>query len=712
MSTSPSSQPARMAGPGWRQRLAHLPRETRDTFFLLAVIAATAAPHGAHLPVWCSVLTAVILLWRGLLAWRGQALPGRWSLGLMLLLVGTLTWLSHRTLIGREPGITMLVMLMAMKTLELRARRDAFIVFFLGFFLVLTQYLYSQSLLTALLSLLSVWALLTAVVLAQMPVGQPSLKLAAGQAARNTLIGLPLMVLLFLLFPRIGPLWGVPSDAVGRTGLSNEMQLGALSEIANDDSIAMRLRFDGPPPPRQALYFRGPVLSRFDGRQWRSRYQASRQMWRLPDAAEARASRPVPLGQPWHYELTLEPLRISVLPLLETGNETPGTLLDIDGLRLMRDSELQWHALRPITERLRLRQQAWLDYRSGAALSPLALEPYLALPPGLNPRTLGWAAELRRRLPQDERDDGTYAQSLVQAVLEHLRSQDYIYTLAPGRYGEDSPHLIDEFWMDRRLGFCEHFSAGFVVVMRALGVPARIVTGFQGADAELQDGYLVVRNSQAHAWAEVWISGQGWRRVDPTAAVAPDRVNLGNTLQPAPGVLAGALGEFNPTLWRGLRAVGRAWEQLNNRWQQHVLNYSRGDQFDLLKQLGWRSPDWQALAQLAAAVLAALAAAGAAWAGWSARPHDPWSRQRALVVAELRRLGLAAAEHQAPRHWAALVDSAYGGETALAGSLLQLERQRYQLAAAPPTLLARWQWRRELRRQARMLRPLPPSLKT
>lgn len=660
----------------WRQRLAHLPRETRDTLFLLFAIACTVLPHADHLPAWCTALTVAMLGWRGLLAWRGQTLPGRWSLGLMLALVAGLTLLSHRTLLGREAGITMLVMLMAMKTLELRARRDAFVVFFLGFFLVLTQYLYSQSLLTALWTLLSVWALLTALVLAQMPVGQPSLRLAAGQAARTTAIGLPVMVLLFVLFPRIAPLWGVPSDSVGRTGLSSEMQFGAMAEIANDDSIAMRLRFEGPPPPAGALYFRGPVLTRFDGRRWRAlgSPQAAIAAAAPITPAQAQAAAPQVQGNALRYELTLEPLRLSVLPLLEMSPQLPGSELQADGLTLRRSLDLQWLAPRPITERLRLGQQvAYLEHRSGVNTSPLALQPYLELPQGRNPGTLAWAASLRSQARFNGLENGPLAEALVAAVLQHLRQEEFVYTLTPGKYGETGEHLIDEFWLERRLGFCEHFSAGFVVVMRALGVPARIVTGFQGADPELQDGYLVVRNAQAHAWAEVWIEGRGWQRVDPTAAVAPERVDLSRVLSPTPGALAGAFTQINPALWRSLR---RGWETLNNRWQQTVLNYSRSDQFDLLKRMGWSSPDWQALGQLSAALIAALTLAGLLAQTWQRLSHDPWQRLQARVIRGLARSGIEAQAHQGPRQWAAMLEQVHGSHAAVE-LLRALDAARY-----------------------------------
>jgi transglutaminase-like putative cysteine protease len=666
--------------PGWR----HLPREARDTLYLLAVIALTIAPHALHLPPWASALSALMLLWRARLALAGAALPGRWPLLAALAVMLALTLATHHTLLGREAGITLLTMLMALKTLELRARRDAFVVFLLGFFLILTQFLYSQSLLSAALMLMSVWSLLTAVVLAQMPVGHPPLRLAAGVAARTALYGAPLVLLLFVLFPRIGPLWGVPSESIGRTGLSNQMQFGTMAEIANDDSIAMRLRFRGPRPDPEFLYFRGPVLTRFDGRQWLPAEVSTTASTRSPSFIQTEGSR-------LDYEITLEPLRLRVLPLLESSSVTPGKSLHVDELRITRHGDLQWQAERTVTERLRFESSAYLRYRAGIGESASTLAQALQLPSGLNPRIIQWAHQLRERPDLAQAD----ASVLVAAVLDHLRTQDFSYTLAPGRYGETSPDLVDEFWFDRRLGFCEHYAAAFVVAMRAMGVPSRVVTGFQGADPSEIDGYTVVRNSHAHAWAEYWAAGQGWQRADPTAVVAPDRVQLSRQLRPEPGLVATALGAVNPQLWASLR---RGWEGLNNRWNQWVLNYSRGQQFDLMKRLGWTAPDWQALGQLIAAVIVVLALLGMSWARWDARRRDPWERQRSRLIAALRSLGMNAQPHMGPRNLAMQLREQRGARAeALARLLEALERQRYAPGAQ---YLAPRPWWRDFKREA------------
>jgi transglutaminase-like putative cysteine protease len=606
-------------------------------------------------------MAGIILVVRARLALTGGSLPSRWTLVAVLALAVALTLVSEGTLLGKEAGVTMLVVLMALKTLELRARRDAMVVFLLGFFLVLTHFLYSQSVLTALAMLVSVWGLLTSLALAHMPVGQPSLRAASGVAVRAALLGAPIMVVLFMLFPRIGPLWGLPQDAGGRTGLSGTLSLGGVASLANDDSIALRVRFPQRLPAPESLYFRGPVLSDFDGREWRQRRYSG---WS--------GSAPTLLGPALPYEMTIEPSRLAMLPTLELTPDRPGSapVLDGFGVRARRDG--QWALDRPLAERVRVQAQAWPQYRIAADAPPLLLRDDVELPPSYNPRTLTWTAELRRR--PDLRDAD--ARALVDAVLAHIRSGNYTYTLEPGPYGRDA---IDEFWLDRQLGFCEHYAAAFVVIMRALDVPARIVTGYQGADRAPVDGWYAVRNSNAHAWAEVWLGGQGWVRVDPTAAVAPERIRQGLGLAPTPGFVAGTLGNVNPALAATLRAF---WERVDNRWNQWVLNYSRRQQFDLLESLGVKTPRWEDLAYVLAGLLSAAALGGAGWALWDRRRQDPWQRLQHAVRERLARVGVQVAAHDPPRTRAAHVRAALGpaGES-LARTLERLDHLRYGASA-------------------------------
>ncbi len=667
----------------WRQ----WPRDTRDTLFQLAVIGWTLVPHWGHLPFWCGALTAVVLVWRALLALGNGPLPARWKvLAVLVVAVGLTAW-SERTLLGREAGVMMLVVLVALKTLELRARRDAMVVFFLGFFLVLTHCLYSQSLLTALSMLVSTWGLLTALVLANMPVGRPPLRRAGAVAARSALLGLPLMAMLFLLFPRFGPLWGLPPDGVGRTGLSGSLRLGGVADLANDDTIAFRIRFDGAAPRPEALYFRGPVLSRFDGVEWQpSIFAMARAAPRLLDLRTS--------GAPVHYEMLLEPIRLALLPMLEaTPAPAGGAPLLVDWQPWL-GHDLQWHTDRLVGERLRLKAEAWTRFEHGRQIEEDELNSMRSLPPGFNPRSIAWAQQVRARLGDAD------ARTLAGALMAYVRQADFVYTLQPGSYGSDA---IDEFWLDRREGFCEHYATSFVVLMRAMGVPARVVTGYQGAEPPDADGFRVVRQSHAHAWAEYWSPDAGWVRADPTAAVSPDRVRASRSLPPQPGLVAGALNTMNPELANRLR---HAWERLDNRWNQWVMGYSRTRQFNLLRELGVQSPDWADVARVLVIAVSAVAGAGALWAWRDRHRQDPWTRLQGRVGSRLRAAGVPALPHHPPRTLAAMVRQRHGaaGE-ALALLLDGLDRRRYGPGGA--RLPERGWWAQVAREAGRLKAPRP-----
>ena len=641
------------------------PRETRDTLFQLAVIGWTVLPHLDHLALWCGALTALVLAWRAQLALSNGALPSRWKVIAVLVVALALTAWTERTLLGKEAGVTLLVVLMALKTLELRAKRDAVVVFFLGFFLVLTHCLYSQSLLTALAMLVSTWGLLTAQVLANMPVGKPPLWHAARLAARSALLGLPLMAALFLLFPRFGPLWGLPQDSGGRTGLSGTLRLGGMAELANDDSIAFRVRFAAGQPPPEALYFRGPVLSRYDGIEWLpSVFDGRRDLRRPPDLHTA--------GPAVRYEILLEPIRLPLLPLLEATPDNSASAPQLPGWSIWLSRDLVWHTDRLVGERLRFQAAGHLRFHHGQQIDSHELQSLRQLPAGFNPRTVAWAQQMQAQLGKVD------ARTLAAALMAHVRQADYVYTLQPGTYSGDA---VDEFWLDRRQGFCEHFATAFVVAMRAMGVPARLVTGYQGAEAPDVDGFRIVRQSHAHAWAEYWSAGEGWLRADPTAAVAPERVRASRPLPPRPGLMAGALTSMSPALANQIR---RAWELLDSRWNQWVMGYSRKQQFDLLERLGVRQPDWADLARALIGLVALLAAGGALWAWRDHHRQDPWHRLQRRLCQRLRQLGIAAGPHHPPRALAALVRKQHGdaGEP-LAQALEALDRRRYAVGGQP-----------------------------
>jgi transglutaminase-like putative cysteine protease len=656
------------------RKLNALPRDGRDTLFLLAVIGWVVLPQVGNLPLWCSCLTAGVLLWRGRLAWTSSPLPGRWwILGLLALTIGA-TLLTHRTLLGRDAGVTLIVVLFAMKTLELRARRDAFVIFFLGFFTMLTNFFFSQSLLTAAAMLVALMGLLTALVNAHMPVGKPPLLQAARTAGTMALVGAPVMVVLFLLFPRLAPLWGIPSDAVtGRSGLSSTMQVGNIAKLALDESIAIRIKFEGNPPPQQDLYFRGPVLTRFDGREWQPLQP------RLParfSVGVLGSPRVEVGGEPVRYEVTLEPSNRPWLMVLDATPRAPA----VPGMNTLLTQDLQWLTDRPVTDLLRYRAESYPTFRHGPASAAGVLPEYRELPAGFNPRTLQLAQDLRR----DPRYANADAPGLVQASMDLLRSGGYSYTLEPGVYGQ---HTADEFWFDRKAGFCEHIASSFVILMRALDVPARIVTGYQGGERNNVDGFWTIRQADAHAWAEVWLPGNGWTRVDPTSAVAPGRTGAFERLRAPQGAVATAFGAVNPTLAASLRA---AWEAVNNSWNQWVLNYTQSKQLDLLKNIGFTSPSWEDLAYVLLGLIVLVSLGGAIWTLWERSRHDPWLRLLQRAQQRLQKAGAVVPASAPPRQTAAVARATFGDAAqGVADWLLRLEAHRY--APHPQASLAKLQ---------------------
>jgi len=646
--------------------LTRLPRETRDTLFLLLVIGWIILPQAGHLPLWASALAAGMLLWRGGLAISGRTLPGRWVLRALLVAALAATWSTHRTLMGRDAGVTLMVTLLALKTLELRARRDALVVFFLGFFAMLTNFFHSQSLPIAAAMLVALLGLLTALVNAHRPIGQPSLRESAWTATRMTLAGAPVMLALFVLFPRFAPLWGVPSDAMlGRSGLSSSMEVGAMAELALDDNIAMRVKFEGAPPPQSQFYFRGPVLTDFDGRRWTATgggndFDATM----APGPGDLQIS-----GAPVRYEVTLEP---SGRPWLLTLDAAPRRPELPAAARVHMTADLQWLSYQPLTDLLRYRAASYPQFRYGLTGwdgKPRGdLAAFLRLPPGFNPRTLALAEAMRRQQADSD------APALVRAALERLRTGGYNYTLTPGVAGRDT---ADEFWFDAKAGFCEHIASAFVVLMRAAGVPARIVTGFQGGEMNPQDGYWTVRNADAHAWAEVWYADRGWVRVDPTGAIAPGRVGQSQLLRLPDGVLAGAVARLSPTLLAQLRA---GWETLNSGWNQWVLNYTQSRQFEILRNLGFNHPGWHDLGMVLGVLLLTAALAGRVWTRWERSRRDPWLRLLARARQRLSQAGVAAPPQATPRELLRRVQaSALPGplRRQLADWLLALEQLRY-----------------------------------
>lgn len=598
------------------------PLDARRIAWLMAVAACGLLPHASHLPGWLDAVATLLFTWRVAqlrLRWPGVSGPVKLLVVVACCAGVTLTF-GH--LFGREPGVALLALLLVLKLHELRSGRDGHAVVLLGYFMLLAAFMYSQTPAMATVLAMSM-TVITAALIAL--TGPPApVRTLLRQSAWMLAQALPFMLVLFVLFPRVpGPLWGLPLDAYGSTsGLSDNMAPGSISQLSLSGEIAFRVRFDGDAPAARELYWRGPVLTRFDGRTWRQ-----------GDTARHVSDHPAPLpGAAVAYEVTLEPNSRNWLFALETVSALPaGTRLSDDGQVLSGDI---------VRSRRRDRFESILSIRPGDAERSAHLQAALQLPAAGNPR----ARELARRL----RTQAGSPDATVDAALLLFRREPFVYTLKPPLLGVDG---IDEFLFDTRRGFCEHYAGAFVFLMRAAGVPARVVTGYQGGERNSVDDYLVVRQSDAHAWAEVWLRGEGWRRVDPTSAILPSRVERGladmDAGEPVPFVARADAG------W--LRALRHRWEATNNAWNQWVLSYDQQKQRELLSRLGMPAPDWRAMTIWMASLCALLALALTAWTLRRAGPDDPLARAWMRIDRTLRRSGLGREPWEGPMDYAARI---------------------------------------------------------
>ena len=599
-------------------------RDRRDTLFLMGAILLAVAPHVAHLPWWTSVGFFVLFTWRFGLVMSGRWLPRNSVRWVAALACAAAVFANYGTLLGRDAGVALLVLFLGLKLMEMRARRDLFVVIFLCFFLLLTAFFYSQSLLTAALTVVAVIGLTSAMLTMQF--GNREIPIFARLRTAGTLLtqALPIAALFFVLFPRVhGPLWGMPEDAwTGGTGLSESMSPGAIAELTDSDEIAFRARFDGPLPTPAQLYWRGPVFGRFDGREWTS----------LPRPPQPAAPQPV-RGNPAssvRYTVTLEPSNRTWLFALEA----PARVDPLPGGPALLTPEMQLLARERITERTRYRVESTLDYRLGLDETPAALHAWLDLPQGFNPRTLELAARWRAQ-------DGDAAR-LAERVLRMFRERAFRYTTKPPLLGRDS---VDDFLFGSQAGFCEHYASAFVVLMRAAGVPARVVTGYHGGELNPVDGFWLVRQADAHAWSEIWLASRGWVRVDPTSAVAPERIERGSRALRHAARDAG-LGLELPLL-DGLRFNLDA---LSNAWNQWVLSYDRKRQQQLLSSLGLAFDDWRDLVGLLAAGLALLLGGVALLTLHPRKPRDPIERCYAEFCQRMAAAGVVREPHETSNH--------------------------------------------------------------
>ena len=526
------------------------------------------APHLLRLPPWVSLLCVAVVMWRLYIAWHSLHLPPRWLLLMLSFIVVGGTFLTYGTILGRDSGVTLLSLLTAMKLMEIYSQRDAMIVVFLGYFIVITNFLYSQTILTALYMLLAV-LVITATLVGFNHISERQKTIVQIRFASVLLVqSIPLMLILFVLFPRVqGPLWGLPQDAYsGISGLSNTMTPGSISQLILSDEVAFRVNFEGVIPKPDQLYWRGPVFWYFNGKDWLPGKKTPRGFFKY-ERLENRVQYTVtlePHNNHWLFALDMP----AMLPPESTGS-----------------NDYQVLSRTPVRSRMRYKMTSYLSYTVGLDADEKELYRALQLPPdtniGGNKRARALAASWRQDIDGDE--------AIMRKALSMFRNQKFYYTLLPPLLGDNQ---VDEFLFDTLQGFCEHYSSSFVFLMRSAGIPARVVTGYLGGEINLIGNYMIVRQSDAHAWAEVWLKDRGWVRVDPTASVSPERINSG---------IATVVSYFDQlpmmvrTEFEWLRSMRMSMDAITNSWNQWILGYNPKRQVKFLSRVGMKAPDWTSM---------------------------------------------------------------------------------------------------------------------
>lgn len=625
------------------------------------VLAATAAcllPLLLQLPRALGIGFGAAAVLVAAASWR-RPLPA--ALRLLLGLGAILAVIAVSPGFGRDTACAVLAAMLALKPSETFSLRDGRSLVGFALFAPFATFLLDQGPASLLLALTAVLAALLA--LQQLAADQAGIRHAAGPRWRRAsmavlklvALGLPLALAAFWLFPRLAsPLWGLPERAIARPGLSDTMSPGGWLDLMNDDSPAARVQFFGTPPPREQMYWRGPVLWEFDGRTW---HRLRRLAW-WPAPAMA------PAGAGWAYRIELEPTEDRQLVALDLPTQVP------EGASIGADFSVQ--AAQPQHNVSRWEMRSAPPAASEPDLAPALRERALQLPAGFNPRTLALGRQWRREAGRVA--DGRSDAAIADRALAMIR-REFAYTLDVPLAGR---HEVDDFLFDRKQGYCEHFSSAFVVLMRAAGIPARVVTGYAGGYRNPIGDYWLVLRSDAHAWAEIWLPRRGWVRIDPTAAVAPERVfdTLGDRQPGRIGAFTGLVPMFNASDW------------LRRGWNDYVLGFNAQRQQRLFNPLG--------LGKLGARELtlsfAAIAALALGWMAWllarGEREQDPLLRAWHRLDRRYARLGRGRALHEAAHDWARRV----GADMPKAGQPLHALSLRFsdaRYAVPDPGALAR-----------------------
>jgi len=595
---------------------------------LLIVMALAMLPLVTEAPLWVVPVVAMFCLWRLFGEWRGWWLPGRIVLALLTLLVMSAILLDFHTLNGLQAGVPFLMVMLGLKALEIRQLRDLYVLNLLCWFMLATALLQSQELLTV-AYVIPALILVTASLL-DLSAGAKGVPMRWGLKTSGWYLAqaLPVALLAFVLFPRInGPLWSLPGASQGMTGLTETMEPGAISKLSQSDAVAFRVTFEGIPPLPWQRYWRGPVLSDFDGRRWSASNLFANHH---PAEGDQRVA-----GELLRYTVTLEANAGRRLYGLDMVVPNSKGFPRIAGESAQQANDLQLLVRDPLVNRERYTLQSGLNYQFQLALPADLRRLNTLIPKEAAPEAQKLAGRWRRQFSEPE--------AIVNAALEMFRNEPYVYTLEPPLLRRDP---VDQFLFETRRGFCEHFASSFVVLMRAAGLPARVVTGYQGG--EMNGDYMIVRQLDAHAWAEVWMAGQGWVRVDPTAAVAPNRIELGlaESVEAPEGLPNFAY--RTPSVLRNMRL---RWDALQSGWYEFVLGYGQDSQRALLSAISPWLASWQGMLLTLVIVAMLFFSALTIWLLWRDRSglEDPLARIWQQFQTRLARRGTQATAEMGPR---------------------------------------------------------------
>ena len=530
----------------------------------LYALVFSLAPHVQFLPWWITTAFLICAVWRFAIEKRRRPLPSTWIRAFLALLCFLGVLVSFGTVSGVGPGSALLAVMAALKLLETRKRRDQFVLLFICIFLVMSSLLREQYLWSLPYLIVGVFLIMTAWLRVSALAGE-SARRSFATGGRLVLTAVPLAIAMWIFFPRIAtPFWAVPMDTgTASSGISDSMSPGDISSLSLSDAVAFRVTFPGTVPEPRDRYWRGLVLTQFNGRTWSGNdpYRGARVNEQVKT-----------IGRQIDYQITMEPTRqpwVFSLDMPASWN-LPRTFMG---------PQQQLARSRPIDQRISFEAVSFLDYRTEVELTDFARDFFRRVPAESNPKTQQLAAQMRAQAGSDA--------EYVEAVLMMFHEQEYFYTLEPPALGRNS---VDQFMFDTMRGFCEHYASAFAVMMRAAGVPARVVLGYQGGEMNPMGGHMIVRQSDAHAWNEVWFEDEGWRRVDPTAAVAPNRIEVGRSASMFDGTAA-AWGFSTPS--RLLYQLTLTWDALDAQWNEWVLGYGPENQNRLMESLGMDDPDWR-----------------------------------------------------------------------------------------------------------------------